>query len=58
MTPELKQAVITIRNECGSHPNCFPCPFNIGGDCRLLRELHPDDWEPDEWEWEDENGRG
>lgn len=58
MTLELKQAVMTIRNECGSHPNCVPCPFCIGGDCRLMKVLHPDDWEPDEWEMEDGNGRG
>lgn len=57
MTPELKQAVITIRNECRSHPNCVPCPFCVGGDCRLMRVLYLDDWEPDECEMEGENAR-
>ena len=54
MTPELKQAVMIIRNECGSHPNCTPCPFDGVGDCQLMRALHPDDWKPDEWEMEEE----
>ena len=55
MTLELKQAVMTIRNECESHPNCVLCPFCIDWECRLMKVLHPDDWEPDEWEMEGEN---
>lgn len=54
MTPELKHAIEAIRDECEKYRNCVGCPFCSSKDygCWITRALHPDDWEPDEWEKE------
>lgn len=60
MTPELKQALMVIRNECLTHAGgtCDGCPlYDMGEGCKLF-ESSPDQWAIGLWAVEDENGRG
>ena len=58
MTPELKQALKLIKATCQNCPETHKgCPLHDPGwGCRLYT-VSPDEWEIDEWEKEDENGR-
>lgn len=58
MTPELKHAIETIRDECKKHgDNCKGCVLDDPNyptfRCRLYQCEIPEDWNPDEWEEEE-----
>lgn len=58
MTPELKQALETIKNTCRKQKNCDDCPLNDpNGDACYTWRKEPWQWKPDEWakKEEDEN---
>lgn len=60
MTPELKQALETIKNTCRGR-NCDGCPLDDPHrDACYTWHKEPWEWKIDEWakEKEDENGRG
>lgn len=60
MTPELKQALETIKNTCRKQKNCDDCPLNDpNGDACCTWRKEPWQWKPDEWakKEEGENGR-
>lgn len=60
MTPELKQALETIKNTCRKQKDCDGCPLDDpNGDACYTWHKEPWQWKPDEWEKEkeDENGR-
>lgn len=61
MTPELKQALMAIRDECKKHEDCKTgCPLYNPGDnwfygyCRIMEGFTPEDVDFDEWEKENE----
>ena len=62
MTPELKQALMTIRDECRKHKQCDrKCPMYYPGSqeyygyCRVIEGFVPAEQDPDEWEKENAN---
>lgn len=64
MTPELKQALMTIRDECEKYPDCIGCPFSAvtrsvsdlvnytESRCLIMGTGRPDYWDADEIEKE------
>lgn len=52
---EIKQALLEVREICGSHIYCRECPFskNDGLFCRLCRMSSPFTFLPQEWDVDD-----
>lgn len=43
---EICDALMTIKQVCANHRNCYNCPLgNIRGNCMITAECNPDKWE-------------